>query len=74
MGDQSETNGMQLVLKNGADQQEIEALRKELNQRLKNRKVNKTFDAEKYNGIIHVKENPLRIQKRLRDEWERDLS
>ena len=32
------------------------------------------FDAKKYNGVIKLKEDALDIQKRLRDEWERDFS
>lgn len=28
------------------------------------------FDARKFCGIIKLKENPLEIQKKLRNEWE----
>ena len=31
------------------------------------------FNAKKYNGIMSFNEDPLTIQKKLRDEWERDL-
>jgi hypothetical protein len=30
----------------------------------------KKLDAKKYCGVIKLKEDPLVIQKRLRDEWE----
>jgi hypothetical protein len=30
----------------------------------------KKFNAHKYCGIIKLKEDPLVIQKRMRDEWE----
>jgi hypothetical protein len=32
------------------------------------------FDAKKYNGALKLKEDPLHIQKQLRNEWERDFS
>ena len=33
-------------------------------------KLKKLFNAKKYNGIIKLKEDPLEIQKKLRNEWE----
>ncbi|MFT7035361.1 MAG: hypothetical protein ACJA2S_003884 [Cyclobacteriaceae bacterium] len=30
----------------------------------------KGFDAKKYCGILKLKEDPLEIQKRMRNEWE----
>jgi hypothetical protein len=34
------------------------------------------FNARKYNGMLKstLKEDPLIIQKKMRDEWERDFS
>jgi hypothetical protein len=36
---------------------------------LLNQKATKKFDAKKYAGTIKLKETPLSIQKKLRDEW-----
>ena len=32
--------------------------------------VKKGLDAMKYSGVIKLKQHPLDIQKKLRDEWE----
>ena len=32
--------------------------------------IKKGIDAQKYCGVIKLKEHPLDIQKRLRNEWE----
>ena len=32
-------------------------------------KQQKTFDAHKHCGAVKLKEDPLAIQKKLRDEW-----
>jgi hypothetical protein len=32
--------------------------------------IKKGLDAKKYSGLIKLKENPLTIQKSMRDEWE----
>ncbi len=61
---------MVLVLKKGASKKEIDAIEKKLYKK----KPSKGFNAKKYNGILKLKEDPLAIQKRLRDEWERDFS
>ena len=29
----------------------------------------KGIDTKKYSGKIHLKEDPLQVQKKLRDEW-----
>jgi hypothetical protein len=34
------------------------------------KKGKKYFDAFKYNGIIKLKEDPLLIQKSMRNEWQ----
>jgi len=62
---------MVLVLKKGASKKEIEAIEKKL---YKEKMVAAGFNAKKYNGILKLKEDPLSIQKKLRDEWERNFS
>ncbi len=32
-------------------------------------KSKKLFDASKYCGVIKIKEDALKVQKKLRDEW-----
>lgn len=59
---------MVLVLKKGASKKEIEAIEK----KLYNEKSPHGFNAKKYNGVLALKEDPLDIQLKLRDEWERD--
>lgn len=61
---------MVLVLKKGATRDEVAALEK----KLYGRKTMSGFDAKKYNGALKLKEDPLHIQKQLRNEWERDFS
>jgi hypothetical protein len=61
---------MVLVLKKGASKKEIEAIEK----KLYGEKVSIGFNAKKYNGVLKLKEDPLTIQLKLRNEWERDLS
>lgn len=61
---------MVLILKKGASKKEISAIEKQLY-----REKNKSgFNAKKYNGVIKLKGNPLVIQNRLRDEWERNFN
>lgn len=61
---------MVLILKKGAGKKEIEAIEKKLFKE----KVTRGFNAKKYNGILKLKEDPLAVQKKLRDEWERNFS
>jgi hypothetical protein len=61
---------MVLVLKKGATKKDIEAIEKILYKE----KASGGFNAKKYNGIIHLNDDPLTIQKNLRNEWERDIS
>ena len=61
---------MVLVLKKGASKEDIEAIDKKLYRK----KTPTGFDAKKYNGILKLKKDPLIIQKKLRDEWERNFS
>jgi hypothetical protein len=60
---------MVLVLKKGATKKEVEAIEKKLYKK----KATKGFNAKKYNGVMKLKEEPLSIQKKLRDEWERNI-
>ncbi|MCF8449717.1 MAG: hypothetical protein K9G49_07575 [Taibaiella sp.] len=57
---------MVLVLNKGASKKEIDQLNKELLQLPSRKKL----DAKKYCGVLKLKEDPLTIQKKLRDEWE----
>ena len=60
---------MVLILKDGATKEEIETIEKKLY-----KETSKSgFNAKKYNGIIKLKDDPLEIQKRLRNECERIL-
>jgi hypothetical protein len=61
---------MVLVLKKGASKKEIEAIEKKLYKE----KNSGGFNAKKYNGVLNQTEDPLAIQLKLRNEWERDLS
>ncbi len=61
---------MVLILKKGATREEITALEK----KLYGKKAPGGFNAKKYNGVLRLKEDPLAIQKKLRDEWERNFS
>lgn len=53
---------MVLVLKKGATKREIQKIEKRLG-------VGRTLDVTKYCGKIKLKEDPLAIQKDLRNEW-----
>ena len=44
--------------------------RSTLKQLVKKTQSKKGMDTKKFNGIIKLKEHPLDIQKKLRDEWE----
>ena len=54
---------MVTIIKKGANNKEIEKA-------LSNLKSSKKFDAFKHCGKIKLKEDPLDIQKRLRNEWD----
>ena len=56
---------MTLVLKKGATATEMA----ELNKKLQTRPA-KTLNAKQFCGVLKLKEDPLKIQKQLRDEWE----
>jgi hypothetical protein len=53
---------MVTVIKKGSDKKEIEKAVSKL-------KCSKSFNAHKYCGTVKLKEDPLQIQKRMRDEW-----
>ena len=55
---------MVTVIKSGASKKSIETSIKKLSSSKK-----KGFDANKFCGVIKLNEEPLDIQKRLRDEW-----
>jgi hypothetical protein len=54
---------MVLVLKKGASKKEMDAISDRL-------RVNKGVNTRKYCGTIKLLEDPLVIQKKMRDEWE----
>jgi uncharacterized protein (UPF0335 family) len=60
---------MVLVLKKDATKKDIAAIE----EKLYGNKQASGFDAKKYNGILKLEEDPLTIQLKLRNEWERDL-
>lgn len=63
---------MVVTITSHSSKAEIEAALKKL-QRLnlrRNRKSDKAFDARKYCGVIKLKEDPIALQKKWRDEWE----
>ena len=60
---------MKLILRKNADKKEVA----EVEKRLYDKKRRKGFNAKKYNGaLLSITEDPLTIQNRLRDEWERN--
>lgn len=61
---------MVLILKKGASKKDIETIEKKIYAE----KPVRGFDAKKYNGVLKLKEDALSIQKKMRDEWERDFS
>jgi hypothetical protein len=54
---------MVLVLKKGASKKEMDYISEKL-------QVSKGVDTKKYCGVIKLKEDPLLIQKKMRDEWQ----
>lgn len=59
---------MVLVLKKGAGKKEIAALEEKLKA-----KTSGGFDAQKFNGTLKIKGDALAIQKKLRNEWDRNI-
>lgn len=64
---------MVIVIKKTAKKKEIEKLLNLLtttgNKKLPKTQKPKLFNAWKYNGILKLKEDPLKIQKQMRNEW-----
>lgn len=56
---------MEVVIKRGMNRAEIEKKIK----KLENSPQRKKFNPDKYLGKINWKEEPMKIQKDLRDEW-----
>ena len=56
---------MVAVLKKGENKKNMQKLMDKLSKR----KNPKGIDAHKFCGVIHLKEDALEIQKKLRDEW-----
>jgi hypothetical protein len=56
-------NIMVLVLKKGASKKEMELISEKL-------RTNKGVNTKKYCSTIKLHEDPLAIQKKMRDEWE----
>ena len=55
---------MVLVLKKGASEEEMQLIKEKLRKR-----SNKSgIDTKKYSGTIHLKEDPMAIQNRMRGE------
>lgn len=57
---------MTLVLKRGADKKTI----REIVDKLFSAQKKNKMDIRKYCGTLRLKEDPMEIQKKLRDEWE----
>ena len=51
------------VIKKGTSKNSIKQL-------VQKTQLKKGIDAKKHSGVIKLKEHPLEIQKKLRDEWE----
>jgi hypothetical protein len=58
---------MVTTIKKGATKEEIQALFEKMT---KDSNIKKGFDAYKYCGKVKFKDDGLKIQKRLRNEWE----
>ena len=56
-------NTMVLVLKKGATKKEMESITRKLGRK-------KGANTKKYKGTVKLKEDPLVIEKKMRDEWE----
>ncbi|MES2702020.1 MAG: hypothetical protein V4649_05245 [Bacteroidota bacterium] len=56
---------MVLILKKGATEKEMQSIRKKLHKKSAKGGV----DLTKHSGILNLKEDPLAIQQKLRDEW-----
>ena len=57
---------MVTVLKQGATKQNILMIMRKILEERKQKGIN----AKKYCGVLKLKEDALKLQKRMRDEWE----
>jgi hypothetical protein len=58
---------MKLILKKGQLLEEILPLNK-------HSKITKKLNAQKFVGVLNLKEDPLEIQRRMRNDWEQDIN
>lgn len=56
---------MVTTIKKGASKEEIKSLIES-----HNKKSKKGADVKKYSGVISLKEDPLELQRKWRNEWE----
>ncbi len=56
---------MVLILKKGSSEEEMQSIKKKLQKKSRKAGIN----VKKYSGTIKLKDDPLKIQKKLRDEW-----
>lgn len=56
---------MVTTIKKGASKEEIKSLLESHNKKRK-----KGIDIKKYCGVLNLKEDPLELQKKWRNEWE----
>jgi len=56
---------MVTVIKRGASKEEIRSLLES-----HDKKARKGIDVKKYCGVLNLKEDPLELQKKWRNEWE----
>ena len=57
---------MVTIIKKGTNKAEIQAILKERARR----KPSKSIDVKRYSGVIKLKEDPLEMQKKWRNEWQ----
>lgn len=56
---------MVVILKSGESKKNMQKLMEQLSKM----KSSKNFDAKKFCGVLKLKEDPLVLQKELRNEW-----
>ena len=61
---------MVVTIKKGATVDEIKEIEKKI---FTSNKVKSGFDAKKYNVTVKFEEDAMTIQKKLRNEWERNI-
>ena len=63
-------NGKAIVFKRGMTKQQINALWKKINEGRSKGGRRALPDIWKFCGVIKLKEDPMVIQQRMRDEWD----